>query len=317
MWHWTRPFRRQPRAARVDMTGKSVVVTGASQDSIGYFVAATLAAWGADTVVTATARCETMANALRTELEGIDGAGGIAEHPLDLADATSVAAFAGWCRRRCKKLHVLVNNAGVLLDVFSEWDSPRFSEDGFEMHWRTNYLGTFQLTRLLLPLLVAAGRGGTQARVVNVSSRQHRRGRNEWLFSDPGRYSSWAAYGQSKLALVHHGFELQRRYGRDLNVHGMALHPGSGYTNMIRQGIADSPALGRIPSLVTPLASSVLLSANQCAQTIIHCASHPDAEGGRYYQRCAPSEPSAEAKDAAAGRRLWEETDRYVGTWAE
>lgn len=297
------------------MTGKSVVVTGASQHSIGYFVAATLAAWGADTVVTATARCETMASALRAELDGIDGAGSIAEHPLDLADATSVAAFAGWYRHHCNELHVLVNNAGVLLDVFSEWDRPRFSQDGFEMHWRTNYLGTFHLTRLLLPLLVAAGRSRAQARVVNVSSRQHMRGRNEWLFSDPERYSSWVAYGESKLALVHHGFELQRRYGREFNVHAMALHPGSGYTNMIREGIAGSRAFGRIRRVVEPLASTVLLSANQCAQTIIHCASHPDTEGGRYYRRCAPGEPSPDAKDAAVSRRLWEETDQRVGTW--
>ena len=120
MWRLTRPFRRQSWAAPVDMTGKSVVVTGASPRSIGYFVAATLAAWGADTVVTATGRCETMVSALCAELDGIDGAGDIGGHPLDLADATSVAAFVEWYRSRRAKLHVLVNNAGVLLDVFSE-----------------------------------------------------------------------------------------------------------------------------------------------------------------------------------------------------
>ncbi|MCE2459395.1 MAG: hypothetical protein J4F38_01245 [Pseudomonadales bacterium] len=27
--------------------------------------------------------------------------------------------------------------------------------------------------------------------------------------------------------------------------------------------------------------SAVLRSASQCAQTILHCASHPEAEGGR------------------------------------
>ena len=34
---------------------------------------------------------------------------------------------------------------------------PPLSEDGFEIHWRTNYLGTFHLTSLLLPLLKQGG----------------------------------------------------------------------------------------------------------------------------------------------------------------
>ena len=59
----------------------------------------------------------------------------------------------------------------------------------------------------------------------------------------------------------------------------------------------------------------VLMSANECAQTIVHCASHPDAKGGLYYDRCAPSEPSVDALDAAVGRSLWEVTARVVKTW--
>lgn len=310
-----RLLRRQPRAARVDMSGKSVVVTGASPNSIGYFVASTLAVWGADVVVTATRRCEAMVNAVRAEAGGVDGGGSIAAHPLDLADAASVAAFAEWYRDRHDELHVLVNNAGVLLDVLSEWDTPRRAADGVEIHWRTNYLGTFHLTRLLLPMLVCAGSRHKQARIVNVSSRQHTRARNEWLFSDPASYSSWVAYGQSKLALVHHSFELQRRYRRDFKIRSMALHPGSAYTNMIRQGIAGSRSLGRFRRVVEPLASTVLLTAEQCAQTIIHCASHPDAEGGRYYQRCAPGEFSPDTRDGEVGRRLWEETEGRIESW--
>lgn len=297
------------------MSGRSVVVTGASPNSIGYFVAATLAAWGADAVVTATGRCEAMADALRAEVGSADGGGNIAAHPLDLSDTTSVAAFAEWYLGRSDELHVLVNNAGVLLDVFSEWDTPRRGPDGIEVHWRTNYLGTFHLTRLLLPVLVRAGLRHNEARLVNVSSSQHARARNEWLFSDPASYSSWVAYGQSKLALVHHSFELQRRYGRDFNIRSMALHPGSGYTNMIRRGIVRSRSLGRFRRIVAPLASTVLLTAEQCAQTIIHCASHPDAEGGRYYRRCVPSDASTETQDEEVSRRLWKETERRVKNW--
>ena len=84
------------------------------------------------------------------------------------------------------------------------WRERRVSADGFEIHWRTNYLGTFHLTRLLLPMLLESGRRSRDARVINVSSHQHDKGRNDRLFAPPDRLDSWTAYGQSKLALIHH-----------------------------------------------------------------------------------------------------------------
>ena len=45
---------------------------------------------------------------------------------------------------------------------------------------------------------------------VNVVSKLHDRGRNEWLFAPVTPYDSWAAYGTSKLALVHEAAEVQR-----------------------------------------------------------------------------------------------------------
>ena len=43
----------KPRARRVDLSGRRMVVTGASAGSLGYEIARTLAAWGAAVVVTA------------------------------------------------------------------------------------------------------------------------------------------------------------------------------------------------------------------------------------------------------------------------
>ena len=127
---------------------------------------------------------------------------------------------------------MLINNAGILRDVLWRWRKPRLSADGFEIHWRTNYLGTFHLTRLLLPMLRESGRKSGDARVINVSSHQHDKGSNARLFGDTDGADSWTAYGQSKLALIHHSFELQRRYAADCNLRSAALHPGSAYSNM-------------------------------------------------------------------------------------
>ena len=94
--------------------------------------------------------------------------------------AGSVAALAAWVGSTTDRLDVLVNNAGIHLDLRSKWSEPQLV-DGHEIHWRTNYLGTAQLTRLLLPLLLATADEQGEARVVNVVSKLHDRGRNEWL----------------------------------------------------------------------------------------------------------------------------------------
>ncbi len=47
------------------------------------------------------------------------------------------------------------------------------TEDGFETHFATNYLGHFLLTRLLLDSLVHSGKDGSCSRVVSVSSSAH------------------------------------------------------------------------------------------------------------------------------------------------
>src|SRR5690349_4300365 len=165
------------------------VVTGAAPGSLGGATAEALRGLGFR-VLTSTRSCE----------PGPDA------HPLELTDRGSVAAFASWVGETADRLDVLVNNAGVHLDLRGAWREPQLV-DGVEVHWRTNYLGTAQLTRLLLPLLLRTADQHGEARVVNVVSRLHARGRNEGLDGHLSPYDSWAAYGTSKLALVHEAHE--------------------------------------------------------------------------------------------------------------
>ena len=309
---------RKPMAKQVDLRGRYVVVTGATPGSIGYEVARTLAGWGANVAVTDPVDSASPKEALLRDLrEGGQRTDGIEAHRLDLADRASVADFAAWYEGKSGgRLDVLINNAGILRDVLWRWRKPRFSADGFEMHWRTNYLGTFHLTRLLLPMLRESGRRSGDARVVNVSSHQHDKGSNDRLFQDSGRYDSWTAYGQSKLALIHHSVELQRRYRTDGNLRSFAVHPGSAYSNMTF-GWQDEPRwLRRTKRLAIPLAPLILLTPAQAAQTTIHCATDPHLEGGHYYERCAKAEPISDARDEAVAKRLWEETDRWFRSLA-
>jgi NAD(P)-dependent dehydrogenase (short-subunit alcohol dehydrogenase family) len=274
-----------------DLTGRTVVVTGASPGSLGYATAAALAGWGARVVVTTRSAPDEVARSIPGDVLG---------HELELTDAASVVAFANRVRADEPRLDVLINNAGVHLDLRSSWRQPQLTADGFEIHWRTNYLGTMQLTHLLLPLLEATG----DARVVTVVSKLHARARNEFLFRPLEPYNSWDAYGTSKLALIHAMNELPRRHA---GVRAYSLHPGSVYTHIADRGLDGHRLLGGLRKLLAPIESRMLRSPQDGAQTTLHCATAPDLPSG-YYRDCAPATPSAETNDPSVAARLWDET---------
>ena len=231
-------------------------------------------------------------------------------HPLDLADAGSVRAFADWLGEATDRLDVLVNNAGVHLDLRGRWREPQLV-DGHEIHWRTNYLGTAHLTRLLLPALERTAAMAGEARVVNVVSKLHTRGRNRWLDGIVTPYDSWDAYGTSKLALVHEAAEIDRRYGGQ-GLHGYSLHPGSVYTKVADRGLETAPGLARLRKLLAPLERRALASPEHGARTAVFCATSPEAVPGGYHRRSAPAEPSSEVADPEAARALWDRTTALV-----
>jgi len=307
-----RLFGREPVALPADLAGRTFVVTGASPGSLGYEVVKTLASWGGEVVASCVREPATLERALRDDVTARGGGSATAER-VDLADRGSVEAFARRCEDRfAGKLHVLINNAGILKGMFAGRREPERAPDGLEVHWRTNYLGAFHLTRLLFPMLEAAARESGDARVVNVASHQHVRARNGQLFESTAAQDSWDAYGRSKLAMVHMCAEMHRRHGSAGDFRAVALHPGTVYTNMIAEGFASDHRLGILQPVLKRLARRVLLTPQAGAQTVLWCATAPGVEGGGYYERCASARPSAEALDRAAGARLWEASVRWA-----
>jgi NAD(P)-dependent dehydrogenase (short-subunit alcohol dehydrogenase family) len=296
---------RTSLAERTDLTGRSILVTGASPGSLGFATAQSLADWGARVVITTRSEVDKAVAAMSRGERDVVG------HELDLVDAGSVARFATWYHEtRGETLDVLVNNAGIHLDLRSTWKQPRLTADGHELHWRTNYLGTMHLTHLLLPALREAGRRTGDARIVNVVSKLHTRGRNEHLFTPLVPYNSWDAYGLSKLALVHATYEIARRCAAD-NVRAYAVHPGSVYSHIADRGLEEHRVLSALRRVFAPIESRMLLTPEQGAQTTLHCATARDLRSG-YYRACAPAEPSDQSQDRAAAARLWDETQAWV-----
>ncbi|MDX1694448.1 MAG: SDR family NAD(P)-dependent oxidoreductase [Ketobacteraceae bacterium] len=304
-------FTGHPETPPVDLRGRQVVVTGAGTGSIGYYTAQTMARWGASVLVSSRSRAAAVADQLNLSLPS-DCPGRVAGYPLDLTSAVSVNRFAE--QVRCyfgDRLDLLMNNAGIHLDLLSEWKTPHLSKDGVEIHWRTNYLGTCHLTRRLLPLLQNGASQTGDARVVNVVSHLHAKAENRYLFKPAEQYNSWQAYGLSKLALIHHAMELERRFGM-MGVHGYAVHPGSVYTNIAHHGLAGHGFMQRVRHSLAFVEKRILLTPEQGAQSQLYCATDPAARGGAYYERCAPAQPSPDAMDPAVAAMLWDRTDQWV-----
>ncbi|PNI11477.1 hypothetical protein CK820_G0055322, partial [Pan troglodytes] len=123
----------------------------------------------------------------------------------DLASMTSIRQFVQKFKMKKILLHVLINNAGVMMVP------QRKTRDGFEEHFGLNYLGHFLLTNLLVDTLKESGSPGHSARVVTVSSATHYVAElNMDDLQSSACYSPHAAYAQSKLALVLFTYHLQR-----------------------------------------------------------------------------------------------------------
>lgn len=300
-----RLITRAPAAPAQELHSKTIMVTGCGPDSIGFATAKLLAQRGAQLIIST--RQNSAASAAEIARAAQVPAGQVQGVDLDLLDSASVRQCAAQVQALCPQLDVLINNAGIHLDLLREHKSPQRSSDGEEIHWRCNYLGTAHLTQELLPLLLASAAKTGDARVVHVASMLHQKGKNEQLFTPPAQHDSWVSYGNSKLALLHHAFELQRRYSA-LGLQAYALHPGAVFTQVANKGLAGHAWIGAIRQRFAWLESLFLLTPEEGAQTSVYCATAPQLLGGRYFSACRIAAHHADADDAAVAARLYAET---------
>ena len=172
------------------------------------------------------ARIETAVSTVRDQVPDAELEAG----SLDLASLDSVRAFAQWYSETHDRLHLLINNAGVMYTPLER------TAEGFEMQFGTNHVGHFLLTNLLVPMLLA----DPPSRIVNLSSGGHRG--SDIVWDDPNyerrEYDKFSAYGQSKTANILFSVELERRLA-DRGVHAYAVHPGMIATELGRHMTED------------------------------------------------------------------------------
>lgn len=292
-------------AEQQDLSGRSFIVTGATPGSLGFATAEVLLEWGATVIITRRGASQQVAADLISQYPQAKDR--IKAFDLDLASAESVAAFIQAYIKNIGYLDVLINNAGIHLDLLSQWKSPKLSDDGYEIQWRTNYLGTFQLTQGLLPLLQKSAAANRDARIVNVVSMLHSKGLNTDFFSSPRPYNSWNAYGQSKLALIHMTQYLQAHFAAN-GLQAYCLHPGAVYTNVAGKGLAGNPKIEAVRNSLSALEKFFMLQPIEGAQTQIMCATQPGLQGGLYYRNCHPATASEQTGQADVAAKLWQQS---------
>lgn len=276
-----------------DLTGRTVVVTGANS-GLGEATTRALAAHGARVVMA----CR---NSVKAEAVAARMPGEVAVRPLDLADLSSVRAFA----HVTGEIDILINNAGIMAVPKSR------TADGFEAQFGTNFLGHFALTGLLLPKI--------SDRVVTLSSGMHRIGRIDLsdLNWHTRRYRRWAAYGQSKLADLMFAFELQRRLtAAGSTVLSVAAHPGYAATELQSHTESLQDTLMGIGNRL------FAQSAAAGAWPTLYAATMPDVVGGAFYGPDGPGESrghprrvgcSSRARDVAVAAELWRKAEQLTG----
>ena len=295
----------------VDLTGKRILVTGASA-GLGAETTRALAAHGA-AVTMAVRDLDKGAAAMESILEQVPDAQ-LDLRQLDLADLSSIRTFAHGFLEDHEVLHVLIANAGVMACPEGR------TVDGFEMQFGTNHLGHFLLIDLLTPALVAAG----GARVVLLSSAGHRFGDVD--LDDPNfertPYDAWTAYGRAKTANVLCAVGVDQRL-KDQGVRAFAVHPGGIATELGRH-LTDETLGVLIERQKAGNGPVAWKTVEQGAATTVWAATAPelDGEGGRYLEDChvadVVEDPNVSggvrpyAIDPDRADALWELSERLV-----
>jgi len=279
------------------MKGKVCMITGANS-GIGKVIALELAKMGAQVVMVC--RSKERGESARAEIEKASGNDRVELMLADFTSMESVRDLASEFKKKHGKLHVLVNNIGIIAT------ERRVTPDGLEEQFEVNHLSHFLLTHLLLDVLKASA----PSRIINTSSGIHKMGRIDFEdLQSESKYKVNKVYGKTKLMNVYFTYELARRLvGTDVTVNSYT--PGFCKTRLDRE----------YSSFMRSIVSLLAKKKEKGARTGIYLASSPAVERvtGKYFSNMKESKSSPRSYEKEIGLRLWkisEELANLTGFW--
>lgn len=290
------PGHDPARDSRLD--GKTCLITGATS-GIGKETALGLARAGGRVVLVA--RDKNKGEMVRQFIKDQTGNPDIDLLVADLSSQADIRDMATRFEQNHQQLHLLINNAGIILFERERVMTP----EGHEMIFAVNYLSQFLLTNLLLDVL----KRSAPARIINMSSAaQGWWGTRLDLDNLEGEkhFSGFLAYASSKLAIICFTYELARRL-EGTGVTANTLHPGLVRTNF---GCNDQ---GKGP--IQFISRVFGMSPRQGARTSLHLATSPDLDGvtGQYFIKCKPRRSCPSSYNEKLARALWRISEQKTG----
>ena len=283
--------------------GKVAIVTGANS-GIGYEV--TLSLIKKDFEVVMACRNMQKAEKAKVKILHVYPRAIITLMKVDTSSLKEVKIFADQFHQHYNKLHLLINNAGIMMSPY------KVTEEGFENQLATNYIGHFALTGLLLPTLLST----VGSRIVTLSSLSYKW--SKIVFDDlhsEKSYSKTKAYGQSKRACLMFAFELQRRLSAaGYDTVSIAAHPGLSKTNLDQY----------YPALIRPLGNLFLQPAAKGALPILYAALDKNLKGGEFIgpdgfqqMRGYPTKVEADeySNNKVIAERLWSKSEKITNVF--
>ncbi|KJE94655.1 hypothetical protein CAOG_05269 [Capsaspora owczarzaki ATCC 30864] len=284
------------------MNGRVCIVTGANA-GIGFSTALQLAELGAHVIMAcrSQSKAEQAATQIRAQITKKSPARKLEDIKLDvmvvdLLSFASVKRFAAEFRARKLPLHVLINNAGIMMGSADGWVTP----DGNNSVLQVNTLSHFLLTLSLLDIMQATP---GEARIINLASLAHRFGWIDFANINGKGCTGCLCYSQSKLANIMLTMELARRLEAQpenrVTVH--AVDPDSIYSSFYDNLPTPMWACFRpFLWLMKPIEIG--------AQTSVFVASSVNVYGltGVHWFRCAQTRASSACYDRQQCKDLWD-----------
>ncbi|XP_077300228.1 retinol dehydrogenase 12-like [Arctopsyche grandis] len=281
-----------PTSTRID--GKIVIVTGASS-GVGLETCRELAERGGQIIMCCRSiqRGIEAMNSIKSRLPNAN----LKLKKLDLTSLKSIREFV-----ECfgdNRLDILINNAGLIFHPYAK------TEDGFELHMATNYIGHFLLTHLLLKNLQRSKQG----RIISVCAGSYEPANMPLTCeADKKNFVPKEWFGQSKLGLILMTKHLARLL-RGTNITINALNPGMVRgTRHLRHSILMRNWTVRIS--IAPWFWLFMKSPKQGAQTSIYLATDPSVatKSGEFFSDCTEETTISKSDDPEIARVLYDRT---------
>jgi NAD(P)-dependent dehydrogenase (short-subunit alcohol dehydrogenase family) len=201
------------------LVGKTVLITGVSEDSIAGELAVQLANVDPKLLILS-ARAESRVAPIVEKIQKAKPSVQTLFLNMDLGNMSAIRRAVHDDLQGVPQIDHLVCAAGVMASPYSK------TVDGFETQLGVNYVANFLLVKLLLPKIKAAGPSSSVIIVASSAARQGKVHFDDIGFSDGKTYEPMVAYGQSNVARVMFVKELAERL-KGQGVRTYSIDPGA------------------------------------------------------------------------------------------